>query len=54
MRRMGYDRCKSAEPMDRLDVGSEVWREVPEGREAGDQVFGRERCTSPVVDVHPI
>src|SRR6516165_11660999 len=54
MSHMGDDRSETAEPMHRLDVDTEVWREIPEGADGRGRVARRERCASPVVDVYPI
>src|ERR1700722_5444122 len=51
---MGYDRSETAEPMHRLDMDLEVWREVPNGAERRGHGAGRERGSSPVVDGVPI
>ncbi len=40
--------------MHRLDVDAQVRSEVPGGADVCGQVAGRERCTAPVVDVHPV
>src|ERR1700739_3304122 len=51
---MGDDCSETAEPMHRLDVDAEVWREVPKGTEGRGQVAGCEWCTSPMVDDDPL
>src|ERR1700727_3938238 len=51
---MGDDRSKIVEPMHRLDVDAEVWREVPNGADGRGHVAGLERCTLPVIDGDPV
>ena len=51
---MGDDRSKVVEPMHRLDMDAEVWREVPNGADGRGHVAGLERCTLPVVDGDPV
>src|ERR1700733_3957046 len=51
---MGDDRSKVVEPMHRLDMDAEVWREVPNGADGRGHVAGLERCTLPVIDGDPV
>ena len=44
MRRMGDDRSEIAQPMHRLDVDAEVWREVPDGADVCGQFTARDTC----------
>src|ERR1700731_5459102 len=51
---VGNDSSGTVEPMHRLNVDAEVWREVPNGADGRGHVAGLERCSSPVVDGDPV
>src|ERR1700692_4520059 len=51
---MGYDRPETVEPMHRLDVDLQGWREVPNRAEGLGHGAGREWGGSPVVDGYPV
>ena len=51
---MGYDRPETVEPMHRLDVDLQGWREVPNRAEGLGHGAGREWGSSPVVDGYPV
>lgn len=50
MLHMGDDRSDTSEPMYRLDLNAEVWREVPNGAEGLGHGAGFERGSPPAID----
>ncbi len=53
-RRMGDDRSEIVEPMHRLDVDLQVWREIPNGAKDLGHGAGLERASAPAIDGGPV
>ena len=54
MRCLGDDRSEVTQPMHFLDIDPGLRREFPCGADVWDQVAGRERSPSAVVNIHPV
>src|SRR5829696_7104878 len=53
-RRVRDDRPEIAQPMHSFDVGLSFRCELPPSTDIGDRFAGRERCSSAVIDIHPL